>query len=104
AAKGDGKDQADAKKDAKEKSASNSRTGARVPHRYYNYYAGRHYGGYRGHHYGWDHRWESPAPRYYVFGDLSPPGGFPPLSSHRPARPMNCPLPTSRAALVPGRG
>jgi hypothetical protein len=57
AAKGDGKDQADAKKDAKEKSASNSRASARVPHRYYNYYAGRHYGGYRGHHYGWYHRW-----------------------------------------------
>jgi hypothetical protein len=52
AAKGDGKDQADAKKDAKEKSASNSRTSARV-HRYYNYYSGRHYGRYRGHHYGW---------------------------------------------------
>jgi hypothetical protein len=51
AAKGDGKDQADAKKDAKEKSAS--RVSARVgPHRYYNYY-----GGYRGHHYGWYHRW-----------------------------------------------
>src|SRR5215468_10895863 len=57
AAKGDGKDQADAKKDAKEKSASGSRVSARVPHRYYNYYAGRHYGGYRGHHYGWYHRW-----------------------------------------------
>ncbi|HET8919688.1 MAG TPA: GDSL-type esterase/lipase family protein, partial [Xanthobacteraceae bacterium] len=41
AAKGDGKDQADAKKDAKEKSASNSRASARVPHRYYNYYSGR---------------------------------------------------------------
>jgi hypothetical protein len=58
AAKGDGKNQADAKKDAKEKSASDSRVSARVsPHRYYNYYAGRHYGGYRGHHYGWYHRW-----------------------------------------------
>jgi hypothetical protein len=44
-AKGDGKNQADAKKDAKEKSASDSRVSARVsPHRYYNYYAGRHYG------------------------------------------------------------
>jgi hypothetical protein len=54
AAKGDGKDQADAKKDAKEKSAS--RVSARVaPHRYYNY-AGRHYGGYRGYPYGWYHR------------------------------------------------
>jgi hypothetical protein len=54
AAKGDGKNQAAAKKDAKEKSASDSRVSARVsPHRYYNYYAGRHYGGYRGHHYGW---------------------------------------------------
>jgi uncharacterized protein len=49
AAKGDGKDQADAKKDAKEKSASNSRASARVPHRYYNYYSGRHYG--------WHRRW-----------------------------------------------
>jgi hypothetical protein len=58
AAKGDGKDQADVKKDAKEKSASDSRASARVgPHRYYNYYAGRFYGGYRRHHYGWYHRW-----------------------------------------------
>ena len=51
AAKGDGQNQADTKKDAKEKSASNSRASARVwPHRYYNYYSGRHYGWYRGHH------------------------------------------------------
>jgi uncharacterized protein len=58
AAKNNGKNQADAKKDAKEKFASDSRVSARVsPHRYYNYYAGRHYGGYRGHHYGWYHRW-----------------------------------------------
>jgi len=57
AAKGDGQNQADTKKDAKEKSASNSRASARVwPHRYYNYYSGRHYGWYRGHHYGWYHR------------------------------------------------
>jgi uncharacterized protein len=55
AAKGDGKDQADAKKDAKEKSASNSRASARV-HRYYNYYSGRHYGWYRGHHSSWYRR------------------------------------------------
>jgi len=55
AAKDDGKDQADAKKGAKEKSASNSRASARV-HRYYNYYSGRHYGWYRGHHSGW-YRW-----------------------------------------------
>src|SRR5215468_9530616 len=55
AAKGGDKDQADANKDAKEKSAS--RVSARVgPHRYYNYYAGRQYGGYRGYHYGWYHR------------------------------------------------
>jgi uncharacterized protein len=47
AATGDGKNQADAEKDAKEKSASNSRASARVPHRYYNYYSGRHYGWYR---------------------------------------------------------
>ena len=50
AAKGDGKDQADAKKDAKEKSAINSRASSRNgPRRYYNYYPGRHYGSY--------HRW-----------------------------------------------
>src|SRR6516165_3334100 len=56
AAKSNGKNQADAKKDAKEKSASDSRASARVgTHRYYNY-AGRHYGGYRGYHYGWYHR------------------------------------------------
>jgi uncharacterized protein len=54
AAKGDGKDQADAKKDAKEKSASNSRASA-LPRRYYNY-SGRHYGWYRGHPFGW-YRW-----------------------------------------------
>jgi hypothetical protein len=54
ATKNNGKNQADAKKDAKEKSAS--RVSARVaPHRYYNY-AGRHYGGYRGYPYGWYHR------------------------------------------------
>src|SRR5690242_5743182 len=44
APKGNGQNQADTKKDAKEKSASNSRASARVPHRYYNYYSGRHYG------------------------------------------------------------
>ena len=55
AATGDGKNQADVKKAAKEKSAINSRGAG--PHRYYNYYSGRHYGGYRGHHYGWYHRW-----------------------------------------------
>jgi hypothetical protein len=49
-AKSNGKNPADAKKDAKEKSAGDSRASARVsPHRYYNYY--------RGHHYGWYHRW-----------------------------------------------
>lgn len=43
AAKGDGKNQADAKKDAKEKPAPDSRPSAPVwPHRYYNYYRGRH--------------------------------------------------------------
>src|SRR5262249_3957933 len=46
ATKNNGKNQADAKKDAKEKSASRVR-----PHRYFNYY-----GGHRGHHYGWYHR------------------------------------------------
>jgi hypothetical protein len=46
-AKGNGKNQADAKKDAKEKPAPHSRISARVgPHRYYNYYPGRHYGWY----------------------------------------------------------
>ena len=50
ATKNNGKNQDDAKKDAKEKSASP--VSARVgPHRYYNYY-----GGHRGHHYGWYHR------------------------------------------------
>jgi hypothetical protein len=43
AAKGDGKNQADTKKDAKEKPASHSRASARVSsHRYYNYHPGRH--------------------------------------------------------------
>ena len=47
-AKGDGKKQANGKKNAREKSAINSRTSARVgPQRYYNYYPGRHYGWYR---------------------------------------------------------
>jgi uncharacterized protein len=55
AAKGDGKNQADAKKDAKEKPATDSRASARVwSHGYYNYYPGRHYGWHRG---GWYHRW-----------------------------------------------
>jgi hypothetical protein len=45
AAKGNGKNEADARKDAKEKPAINSRTSARASsHRYYNYYSGRHYG------------------------------------------------------------
>jgi uncharacterized protein len=49
-AKGDGKNQANGKKDAKEKPAIDSRASARVgSHRYYNYYPGRHYGSY--------HRW-----------------------------------------------
>ena len=56
ATKNNGKNQADAKKDAKEKSAS--RVSARVgPHRIYNYYRGRHHVWYGGHHYGWYHRW-----------------------------------------------
>ena len=43
ATKGNGKNQADAKKNTKEKPAINSRTSARVwSHRYYNYYPGRH--------------------------------------------------------------
>jgi hypothetical protein len=54
AAEGDGKNQVDAKKNAKEKPAIHSRISARVSsHRYYNYYPGRHYGWYRGHHSGW---------------------------------------------------
>ena len=48
AAKGDGKNQADAKKDAKEKPATDSRASAQVlPRRYYNYYTGRRYRGHR---------------------------------------------------------
>jgi hypothetical protein len=50
-AKGDGKNQAKGKKDAREKSAINSRSARVGPHRYYNYYPGRHYG--------WYHRWQS---------------------------------------------
>jgi uncharacterized protein len=43
AAKGDGENQTDAKKNAKEKSAIESRASARAwSHRYYNYYPGRH--------------------------------------------------------------
>jgi len=43
AAMGDGKNQADTKKDTKQKSAIGSRISARVwSHRYYNYYPGRH--------------------------------------------------------------
>jgi uncharacterized protein len=58
AAKGDGKNQADAEKNAKEKPAIDSRASARASlHGYYNYYHGRHYGWYGGHHYGWYHRW-----------------------------------------------
>ena len=58
AARDDGKNQADAKKDAKEKSKINSHASARFsPHRYYNYYPGRYYGSYRGDHYGGYHRW-----------------------------------------------
>jgi hypothetical protein len=48
AAKGDGKNQADAKKNAKEKAATHSRASAQVvPHQYYNYYTGRRYRGHR---------------------------------------------------------
>jgi uncharacterized protein len=44
-AEGDGKNQVDAKKNAKEKRAIHSRVSARFSsHRYYNYYPGRHYG------------------------------------------------------------
>jgi hypothetical protein len=57
-AKGDGKNQAEGKKDTKEKSAIKSRASARVgPHRYYNYYPGRHDGSYREDHYGGFQRW-----------------------------------------------
>ena len=56
--KADGKNQADAEKDAKEKSAIDSHASAQVwPHRYYNYYPGQHSRRYRGHRYGWYHRW-----------------------------------------------
>jgi hypothetical protein len=45
AAEGDGKNQVDAKKNAKGKPAIHSRISARVSsHRYYNYYPGRRYG------------------------------------------------------------
>jgi uncharacterized protein len=45
AGEGDGKNQVDAKKNAKEKPAIHSRISARVSsHRYFNYYPGRHYG------------------------------------------------------------
>jgi hypothetical protein len=48
AAKGDGKNQADAKKNAKEEAATHSRASAQVvPHQYYNYYTGRKYRGHR---------------------------------------------------------
>jgi hypothetical protein len=56
AVKGDGKNQADAERDAKEKSAIDSSGRPRVwPRHYYNYYSGRHYR-YHGHQYGWYHR------------------------------------------------
>jgi uncharacterized protein len=48
-AKGDGKNQANGKKGAREKSAINSRSARVSSHRYFNYYPGRHYGRY--------HRW-----------------------------------------------
>jgi hypothetical protein len=47
AARGDDKNQADAKKDANAKPKIDSRASARVgPHAYYNYYPGRYHGGY----------------------------------------------------------
>jgi uncharacterized protein len=56
--KGDDKNQADAKENAKEKSAISSHASAQVrPHRYYNYYPGQHSRWYRGRHYSWYHRW-----------------------------------------------
>ena len=45
-AKGNSENQANAKRDAGEKSAINSRSARVGPHRYYNYYPGRHYGWY----------------------------------------------------------
>jgi len=51
--KGDDKNQADAKKNAKEKSA----IAQARPHRYYNYYPRQHSRWYRGHHYSWYHQW-----------------------------------------------
>jgi uncharacterized protein len=48
ATKGDGKNQADANKDAKERSKIGSHVSARVSHPYYNYYSGRQYGSDRG--------------------------------------------------------
>ena len=58
AARGNGKNQTDAKKDAKEKPAIDSRASAWIgPHGIYNYYSGRLYDWYRGHHYNWYHPW-----------------------------------------------
>ena len=58
AVKADGKNQADAEKDAKGKSAIDSHASAQVwPHRYYNYYPGQHSRRYRAHRYGWYHHW-----------------------------------------------
>jgi hypothetical protein len=48
ATKGDGKKQADAKKDAKVKSKIGSHVSAGASHPYYNYYPGRQTGSYRG--------------------------------------------------------
>ena len=57
AVNGDDKNQTDAKKDAKEKPATDWHASAQVrPHRYYNYYPGQRSRWYREHHYGWYHR------------------------------------------------
>jgi uncharacterized protein len=58
AVKGDDKNQVEANKDTKEKSAFNSHGSAQVrPHRYYNYYPGQHSRWYRGHRYSWYRHW-----------------------------------------------
>jgi len=57
AVKVDDKNQADAKKDAKERPAINLHASAQAhPHRYYNYYPGQHSRWYRERHYGWYQR------------------------------------------------
>jgi uncharacterized protein len=58
AVKVDDKNQAEAKKDAKEKPTVDLHASAQIhPHHYYNYYPGQHSRWYRERHYGWYRRW-----------------------------------------------